>query len=546
MASLADFLHGRPLLLLFGVAALGYFAGKLQVRGFSLGVAAVLFAGLLVGWLVPNVELPDFVAQLGLVLFVYTVGLASGPGFFSSLRRRGLRDNALVLFALCGSAALTLALGGALGIEGPSLAGLFAGSLTNTPALAAVVEALKEDGSREALGSAAVVAYSLCYPLGVLVPLAIVSLCDRWFRVTYATERISLAYRGQGEEPIVSATACVEERGAGRAETLRKGPRHSVNFGRFRRAGVTHVVHDETEFEPGDLVTVIGTRGDVETALGVLGQRSELQLELDRSEVDYRRMFVSNAEVTGRPLRDLHLSQRRDAVITRVRRGDVDLVPDSEFELLLGDRVRVVAPHARMPELAQLFGDSVRRVSEVDVITFGLGIALGLLLGAVPLPSPGGGSFSLGIAGGPLIAGLVLGRLGRTGPLVWSSPYSANLTLRQFGLVLFLAGVGLEAGGSLGSTLNDGKVLALVLCGLAVTTTSATLALLIGHRLFRIPLNVLVGTLAGLHTQPAVLALALEKTGRELPNVGYATVFPLAMIAKILLSQVLLRTGLSP
>ena len=193
---------------------------------------------------------------------------------------------------------------------------------------------------------------------------------------------------------------------------------------------------------------------------------------------------------------------------------------------MLGDRARVVAPVDRIPALERLLGDSARRVAEIDVITFGLGIALGLLLGAVVVPLPGGPRFSLGSAGGPLVVGLVLGRVGRTGPLVWSPPYGANMTLRQLGVVLFLAGVGLKAGGTLGHALPQLAPLRIVLAGAALTTLSVTAVMLVGRRVLRMPLSILAGTLAGIQTQPAVLALATEKADTDLPNLGYATVFP--------------------
>jgi putative transport protein len=540
---LAHFLQQRPLLLLFAVATLGYFFGRLTWRGFSLGVAAVLFAGLLVGHALPGVDLPDFVSQLGLVLFVYTIGVASGPGFFASLRKRGLRDNALVLAVIVASSALVLGLASLFGLDRAATAGLFAGALTNTPALAAVVEALKVEGTTGALVSLPVVSYSLCYPLGVLVPLLLVGFADRWFGVNFATERLSLGYRIADDAAIVSTTLHVDVPHAGPAEALRRTRDFTVNFGRLRRGDVTSVVHDDTEFRSGDLVTVIGTQKSVDAATRVLGHRSAVHLEYDRSRIDYRRMFVSNAEVTERPLRHLHLGERYDAVVTRVRRGDVDLVPHARFELLLGDRVRVLAPKERLPALEKLFGDSLRRISELDVISFGLGITLGLLLGAVQLPSPGGGTFTLGLAGGPLVAGLILGRVGRTGSLVWSPPYGVNMTLRQFGVVLFLAGVGLKAGSSLAGASNALSVLPTVLTGAAVSACAASLTLIAGRLLLRIPLGVLVGILAGQHTQPAVLAFALERTGRDAPNVGYASVFPLAMIAKIVLAQLILHAA---
>jgi putative transport protein len=208
--------------------------------------------------------------------------------------------------------------------------------------------------------------------------------------------------------------------------------------------------------------------------------------------------------------------------------------------LELGDRVRVVARHERMPEVTAFFGDSYRAVSEVDLFTFGLGLALGLALGALPIPLPGGVRVSLGFAGGPLVVALVLGTLGRTGPLVWSLPYAANMTLRQIGLVFFLAGVGTRAGRSFVTTLTSSGGLALFAAGALVTCAVAVAALWVGHKLMRVPMTLLIGMVAGIQTQPAVLGYALEQTGNDLPSVGYASVYPLAMIAKILLVQIVL------
>jgi putative transport protein len=273
----------------------------------------------------------------------------------------------------------------------------------------------------------------------------------------------------------------------------------------------------------------------------VLGQISAEHLEMDRSAITYRRIFVSNPQITERSLASLALAEKYGAVITRVRRGDVDLTPDDGFELMLGDRARVVAPIDRVPELEKLLGDSARRIAEVDVITFGLGITLGLLVGAISIPLPGGARFTLGLAGGPLVAGLILGRIGRTGSLVWSLPYGANMTLRQLGVVLFLAGVGIRAGGTLSSAAAPISPLRIAIGAAIVTAASVAVAMLVGRLLLRIPLSVLAGTLAGILTQPAVLALAVERSDNDLPNAGYAAVFPIAMIGKILLAQLILR-----
>ncbi|XXV10793.1 hypothetical protein WMF24_22190 [Sorangium sp. So ce1335] len=224
-----------------------------------------------------------------------------------------------------------------------------------------------------------------------------------------------------------------------------------------------------------------------------------------------------------------------------MRRGDVDLLPDDRTELELGDRVRVVAPRERMEAVARYLGDSFKAISEIDVITFSLGIALGLLLGAAPIPLPGGAPIKLGFAGGPLLAGLVLGRVGRTGPLVWTLPFSANLTLRQLGVVMFLAGVGTRSGYSFARTLQQGGAAALIGSGAAITAVVALGTLIVGHRLLRIPMGTLTGMLAGIQTQPAVLAFSLEQARSDAPNTGYASVYPVATLVKIVAAQLLVR-----
>jgi putative transport protein len=533
-------LRHSPLLVLFTVAAGGFVLGKVRVGRFSLGVSAVLFAGLLMGALVPGVDLPELVSQLGLVLFVYTVGLASGPGFFASLRRRGLRDNGLALGVMALSAGASGLLARRLGLSGPEAAGMFAGALNNTPALAGAVDALKRAGASADALAAPVIACSVTYPLGVLVPMMAVWLAYRLSGAAADDGRGTPGEELTATDPIVNATVLVEHAvpTGGRAELARR--HRGVVFGRIRRGTLTTVVHDGTPFAPGDLVTVIGAQSDVAAAAAALGQVSPHRIDLDRSEVDYRRVFVSNRELTGRPLATLKAIQRCDAVVTRVRRGDVDLVPQPDFVLQLGDRARVLAPIVQMPRVERLFGDSLQQVAEVDVITFGLGIALGLVVGTLPLPLPGGGRFALGLAGGPLLVGLVLGRLGRSGPLVWLSAFGANLTLRQFGLVLFLAGVGVRSGRSFAGALATGNLTALFLGGALVTTLSASAALVLGYRFLGIPLDVMAGAVAGIHTQPAVLAFAADKARNDLPSVDYTAVFPIATIAKIVVAQLLL------
>lgn len=545
LAHVVAYLKENPLLLLFLVAASGYLVGKVKIAGVSLGVAAVLFAGLAIGALDPDLKLPELVYLFGLVLFVYTIGQSSGPGFFASFRKGALRDNAAVLGVLVLATALAVVLSKVLGLRSSFGAGLFAGGTTNTPALASVLEAIKTRApaeTREAMLSEPVVAYSVSYPLGVLGSLAGVWVLAKLKAKRAADEPPPSGLLGElGEKSLESVTVRVSKRiTRDQAIALCREKGHAVLLGRMKHGDDVSLLTTDVTLEPGDLVTLIGAGRHVAKAVPLLGERADERLDLDRHVLDFRRIFVSRSAITEKPLSELGIPERFGALVTRIRRGDVELLPNGETELLLGDRVRVVAPRSKMPEIAKYFGDSYKALSEIDVITFSLGIALGLLVGSIPFPIPGGSHVKLGFAGGPLVVGLVLGRLGRTGKLVWTLSYSANLTLRQLGLLLFLAGVGTRSGYAFVHTLGQGGGLAMLGAGAIVTLVTVTTTIVVGRVWLKIPEDVLMGMLSGLQTQPAALAMAAETSQNELPNVGYATVYPFATIAKIVLAQVAL------
>lgn len=538
-----DLLIASPLLVFFLVAGLGYAIGRIRFKGASLGSAAVLFVGLAFGALDSRIHLPDVVYQLGLLLFVYTIGLSSGADFVQSLRSRGARVMLFVALMIAVAATIAIAISALLGLSAATGAGAFSGSMTNTPALAGILEtiAIRTSGDTHA-DALAIVGYSVAYPVGVLGMIVTLFVGKRLIRTTPEEETRRLkAYHVQTESVRGSAIRVTRLAATGKAVVeLDRAHRWNVVFGRVKRNGQVQLVGADTQFQIGDLVSVVGDSDEIARVAAFMGEPVEANPALERSTFDYRRVFVSNPEVVGRRLRDLPLRQQFGAVVTRIRRGDLDLLPQADTVLQPGDRVRVVACHERMEEISRYFGDSYRSVSEVDVLTFSLGITIGLLLGLVPIPLPGGGSFRLGIAGGPLIAALVLGALQRSGPIVWSIPYSANLTLRQFGTVLFLAGIGTRAGYAFADTLRQGDALPVLLVAIAITCGVAVPTLLIAYFVFKMPFSLASGVLSGLQGQPAVLSFALEQERNDVPNVGYATVFPIAMIAKILLAQVVL------
>ena len=529
-------LRDDPLLLVFVVAAVGYLAGRIRIAGFGFGVAAVLFAGLAFGMADPQLQVPRSLWTLGLVLFVYTVGLAAGPGFVAAFRRRGVGANALVLAAVVVAAGTVALTGAAVGLGSEETAGAFAGGLTNTPALAASLEALRDIEPEQTFDAAAgrvLVGYSLGYPVGVTVALLAV----------FAVVRL----RGRAE-PVVAPTAMVvrtalvEHAGLGTLERVRERTHDTVAFGRVKRGSAVFVASDDVEPTPGDLVTVVGPDNAVDAAIALLGSTSSARVELDRANVDFRRIVVSSRAVAGRTIADVDLQGELGGTVTRVRRGDVDMVASPDLLLELGDHVRVVAAPDRMQAIAAFFGDSYRELRELDVLSFSVGIALGLLLGSVDVPLPGGGTFSLGFAGGPLVVGLVLGAIVRTGPIVWQLPHAANVTLRQLGTVLFLAGIGVNAGEAFGDTIISGEAIGVVAAAAAASAAAAFVTVGLGVAVLHLPLAALTGTVSGMQTQPAVLAYASEQQSDDTEvNVGYATVVPLAMILKIVLAPLLLR-----
>jgi putative transport protein len=531
-------LTSDPLLVLFIVVALGAAVGRLRLRGVSLGPAAALFAGLAVSAANPDLaELPGIIPLFGLALFIYTVGLASGPAFFDGLRQDGLRV-ALGVTILLGAVGLTVAaISEVLDFDAGARSGLFAGTQTNTPALSAALEQLEPDLTDGVTDP--VVGYSLTYPLGVVAMIAAAGWSIR--RSQHPGRGAPpVATPDPGQRNATSATVIVTRPDLPRLGELRSWEGERLGFSRVEHDGDVNLATNDVLLVPGDLLTVVGPPDVVDRFVEWAGHRSERHLALDRRKLDFRRVSVSKRELAGARLRDVDLEGRFGAMATRVRRGDTDLVVDRDFVLRLGDRVRVVGPTDRMGDVAAALGDSDRGLGEVDPLGFATGLAIGLLLAQVAIPLPGGGEVELGVGGGPLIAALVLGTLSRTGPFTWQIPHAANLTIRQLGVLLFLGGVGLRSGGTFAEAAGTGVGLRLVVAGVVVTAATALFTTLMLRLLRRGPVDG-AGMVAGVQTQPAVLAFASERAeGDERIDAGYALVFPLSMILKLIIVQLLI------
>lgn len=524
-----DLLAATPVLTLVLVMAAGSALGALRLGPLRLGAAGALFIGLAVGALDPRLgEGLDLLQAVGLALFVYTTGLAAGASVLRDLRTQTrLLLAASVLLVLTG--ALALGAGSLLGLSPGLLGGMVSGMTTASPALDTATRAL--DGSPEPA-----VGFAIAYPVGVIVALLVLSAVGR------------RPLPGRRDPAPASAaglrTATVELDRALRVQEIpgiaaRAGARGGqLRMSYLLRDGAVRVALPEDDLRVGDHLLLVGAPEAIDRAVSHLGRLAPGDLADDRSVVDYRRWVVSNPEVAGRTVAQLRIPSRFGGIITRVRRGDRDLLALPDMRLQLGDRVRVVVPRERMGELSSLFGDSERRITEVDWISVGLGIALGILAGLVSIPLGGGASLALGAAAGPLVVGLVLGRLERTGPLIWTIPGSANLTIRQLGLVLFLATVGLASGESFAETApsRTGLLVALLAAGL---TAASLLALWGVGRWAGMSAPRTLGALAGFIGQPVLMGHVATFTDDERAESGYSALFAVGMVVKILVVQLI-------
>ncbi len=534
------FLTENPLLLLFLVVSIGYLIGNIKVKGTGLGTTAVLFVGLAFGAMNPEFNVPDIIFQIGIVFFVYTVGLRSGPAFFDSFRKNGWRDITFVLLMLGLSALVTIAIYYAMDFDKATIVGMYSGSSTNTTALAGVIDMvnLKEKGNPVTINHL-VVGYTFSYPMGVLGVMIAIKMMERFLKIDYQAEKEILRKDYPIDEDLTSrAIEITNQNIAGKQiRDLIREHNWNIVFGRVdSKLHGTILSNWDITLYPGDKIIVVGTREELDEVEKILGKEAENSLTYDRKEYDIVRIFVSNPDVVGRELSSLNLQEKYSAIITRIRRGDIEMLAKGDTILELGDRIRFVARRQDIKEIQKIFGDSYYASSKIDLFSFGIGIALGLVLGMIEFILPGGLVFKLGFAGGPLIVGLLLGALRRTGPIVWSLPYGSNVTLNQLGLTLLLAVIGIRSGNTLMESLSDGAWVKIFLAGSVLSVTTAILSLWVGYKLIKIPYSLLLGFVAN---QPAILEFATDITKNRVPALGYSFMFPISLVMKILFAQIL-------
>lgn len=543
MDFLLNYLSTHPLILLFLIVGIGFFLSHIKVKGVGFGVAFVLFVGIAFGaWgkglfdTKEQVEKLEIMGQVGLMLFVYTIGLQAGPAFFRILKKNGIYIALLGIIVLVLSAVMAGLNTYIFGIDPILATGIFCGALTNTPALAAAAEFIHGNPDAYKL----TVGYSVAYPLGVIIPILWSQFIARRRNIDVAHEtKRAERQSGAGSEPPVTMNVIAknpEILGKTLSEIL---PPQAI-ASRLKRYGQIKIPTGDTRVQAEDVFHIVGTGRNIEKIKKLFGGESLQPGPEDyRGDIDFRRIMLTNPRLAGRTLGELQLEHDWEGVVTRVRRGDTDFVPTPETKLERGDRLRVVAPAIQMEKITKLLGDRFKSIAEADYFSFAAGILAGLIIGYIPIPLGGDVNLKLGIAGGPMVVGLILGYLGRTGNIYWSMPLNTNLTLRQLGLVLFFAVVGIKAGGGF-ATAIAGQGFGILLAGAFVTIVLSIGILFGAMRILKMDWVSATGTLGGAQTQPAVLSYIGDLSQSESPNAAYAAIMPVAMLMKILLSQLLL------
>lgn len=526
--------------------AVGLAVGQIKIYGISLGIAGVLFVALALGHFGFTIqpEILDFARDFGLALFVFTIGLQVGPGFFASLRRQGLRLNLLAAaIVLLGMAIATIAYF-ALGLPLPAMVGLLSGAVTNTPGLGAAQQALGEvlPSAADAI-SVSGMAYAVAYPFGVIGIILAMIVLRALFRVDVGRESAELEaeqsparlapgnFNIRVANPRLAGAQIRELAGLVQAEFV---------VSRLLRGDEVMVVKADTILAVGDILHVVSTREGAEKLAIVAGELSETDVRQVASKLGSRKLLITRQSALGRSVGELDLLHRYGVVITRVQRAGVELVAGAGLRLAFGDRITVVGDSEAIGRAAAELGDSLKALNAPNILSVFFGLIAGVVLGTLPFDLPGlPAPIRLGLAGGPLIVALVLGRLGKVGPLVFWLPQSANLALREIGITLFLATVGLKSGVHFVETVSSGQGILWMTVGALVTFLPLFLVGLGARLMGKINFTSLAGLLAGSMTDPPALSFSQTLTGSDAPAVTYASVYALVMFLRIVGAQAL-------
>lgn len=526
-------------------AVFGLAIGNIRIKGVGLGIGGVLFAGIFLGHLgiQGEPEVMEFLKEFGLILFVYTIGVQVGPGFFSSLRKAGLGLNAMAAAIVVLGVVVASAIHMIVGIPLPVVLGLFSGGVTNTPSLAAGQQMLSQMGAGAADLALPGLGYAVAYPFGIAGILVSMAAVRFFFRINVdaeaeAYEQKKLLTTNQLETLNLRITnpnldgLCLSDV-PGVTEL-------GVVVSRIMRDDRVEVPHPETTVHLGDIVLLVGPRSKLNEMRLILGEEAEVNLKTVEADIRWERVVVTNSRVLGKRVGELDLLKVHDVVISRVNRAGIELVPTGDLSLQFGDILTVIGRPEDIARASTKLGNSPKLLQQAQIMPIFIGIALGVLLGSIPVALPGlPAPVKLGLAGGPLIVALVLSRIGHVGPIVWFMPPSANHVLREIGIVLFLAVVGLRSGQHFFDVLLNGDGLMWMAWATLITLIPLIVVGVWARVVARENYLSICGLLAGSMTDPPALAFANAVAPSEAPSLAYATVYPLVMCLRILAPQIM-------
>lgn len=513
----------------FAIVALGILLGKIKIKGISLDTSAIIFVALLFGHY--GTTMPDILQKFGLIFFIYSVGIQAGPGFFESFKKDGIKLIGLTVIAIVSGALATVVLANFLDIDSKLAVGIFAGAMTSTPGLAAAIESTSS--------TLASIGYGISYPFGVLAVILFVKISPKLFRVSISKAEVEYMQNVKSDFPeLINRNFMVENINIF-GKTLGQ-----LKIRTMTHSNISRVLHQDEAFTPtestvlhqGDVVKAVGTTADLQKVQLLIGKETTTDIPLSTKYV-IQNILVTNESAINKPLGKIGLMEQYNATVTSMRRAGIDITPNSTTKLRFGDKIKVACAEENLNNVKKLFGDNIKRLTELDFLPVSIGILLGVILGKIEFPIFGF-DFSLGLTGGVLMSAIVLSRIGKTGHILWNVSGSSNQLLRNLGLIFFLVSVGTNAGGNLIETVETGGV-QLLLVGVAITTMPMLIAMTVGHFFMKINFLVLLGALTGSMTSTPALSAVEPMTESNGPKIAYATVYPFALVLIIICCQLM-------
>ncbi len=515
--------------VLFLIIAFGFMIGRLKIASISLDVSAVIFVALVFGHF--GVVIPNDFQYLGLVLFIFTIGIQSGPGFFESFKKNGRTLALLTVALILTSGLVTYIFFRIFDIDKNICIGLLTGALTSTPGLAAAI-----DTTGSPLAS---IGYGIGYPFGVIGVILFVKLLPRFMDVNI--RKVEEDYKNEQEEgfPEVVKKNFVVDNANVTGKSIGE-----LRFRQMTKAVISRIMHDGTAVTPtpgsilykGDIIKAVGTESALDQVKLLIGPETDFEIPLsNKYEVSF--IMVTNKEVVNKTIAQMNLLNTYNATITRIRRSGIVISPTPDFKIQFADKLMIAGSKESLEQVAKIFGNDDRKLSDTDFLPIALGIIIGILIGQISL-NFGSFNFKLGLTGGILFTALILGRIGKTGPVLWTMTGAANQLLRQLGLLFFLAAVGSSAGANMVETFQT-YGFGLFAIGAVITLLPMIVATVIAHFFLKTNFLSFLGTLTGGMTSTPGLAAVDSMTDTNAPSIAYATVYPIAMVLLIIVVQIL-------